>query len=146
MNHQDALKEMAVERYLLGELNGASLESFEEHLFECPECAADVKAGATFIDGTRSELRFPRTTSTPQAANPRSWISWFISPWILGPALAACLVVLAVQTLLFHLAAKVEEPQAANPHGSESLVPGQCRRSAATQSPGGRCAPILAPS
>ena len=59
MNHQDALQEMAVERYLLGELNGASLDSFEEHLFECSECAMDVKTGGIFIDGARTELGIP---------------------------------------------------------------------------------------
>ncbi len=53
MNHQDALQEMAVERYLLGELSGAALDRFEEHLFECPQCATDVRAGATFIDAAR---------------------------------------------------------------------------------------------
>jgi len=122
MNHQNALKEMAVERYLLGELNGASLESFEEHLFECPECAADVKAGATFIDGTRSELRFPRTASIPQAAGPRSWISWFTSPWILGPALAACLLLLAFQTFVVQPRMRVEIAQAQVPAVLNPLV------------------------
>jgi len=65
MNHQEAVREMAVERYLLGELIGASLDSFEEHLFECSECAMDVKTGVTFIDAARTELSVPRRVSAP---------------------------------------------------------------------------------
>jgi Putative zinc-finger len=120
MNHQDALKEMAVERYLLGELSGASLESFEEHLFECPECAEDVRAGVTFIDAARTELGAPRRASVPQVKTPRGWTSWLRSPWILAPALAACLLILAFQTFVLqpHMKlelARVQEPTVLNP-------------------------------
>jgi hypothetical protein len=99
MNHQDALREMTVERYLLGELSGASLDRFEEHLFECQECAMDVKAGAIFIDTARGELSAPQRVA-PQAEKVPSWLSWFTSPWTLGPALAACLLVLSFQLFI----------------------------------------------
>ena len=122
MNHQDALKEMAVERYLLGELRDASLESFEEHLFECPECAEDVRAGATFIDGARTELGVPRRVTVPQVATPRRWTSWFTSPWILAPALAACLLVLAFQTFVLQPRMKLELAQAQFPAVLNPLV------------------------
>lgn len=97
MNHQDALQEMAVERYLLGELSGASLDSFEEHLFECSECATDVKVGVTFVDAARAELMFPRRVAVAQVERAPKWTSWFTSPWILAPALGACLLLLAFQ-------------------------------------------------
>lgn len=100
MNHQEALQEMAVERYLLRELSGASLDSFEEHLFECPECTADVKAGATFIDVARTELNAPRRDVAPIQKRAPAWTSWFTSPWTLGPALAACLLALCFQTFV----------------------------------------------
>jgi hypothetical protein len=122
MNHQDALREMAVERYLLGELNGASLDSFEEHLFECPECAADVKTGAIFIDASRTELSLPRRASAPHLESPRGWTSWFTSPWILGPALTACLLVLAVQTFVVQPRMKLEIAQAQAPAVLNPLV------------------------
>ena len=120
MNHQEALREMAVERYLLGELNGASLDSFEEHLFECPECTTDVKAGAAFIDGARTELMFPRRAAAANAGKARGWVSWLTSPWLLSPALAACLVVLAVQSFVVlprmkSELAQVETPAVLNP-------------------------------
>jgi hypothetical protein len=120
MNHQDALQEMAVERYLLGELGGASLDRFEEHLFECSECGADVKAGATFIDAARTELRFPRRVAVAQAERTPKWISWFTSPWVLAPALGACLLLLAVQMFVVQprmrvAVARPEAPAVLNP-------------------------------
>jgi Putative zinc-finger len=108
MNHQDALQEMTVERYLLGELSGASLDRFEEHLFECSECAVDVKAGVTFIDAARTELSGPRRVAAPAMENASKWTSWFTNPWILTPSLAACLLVLSFQTFILQPRLKVE--------------------------------------
>lgn len=120
MTHQDAFQGMAVERYLLGELSGAPLESFEEHLFECAECAADVKAGLMFLDAARTELRAPARVAKSERKNARNWASWFGSPWVLGPALAACLLILGVQTFVVqpHMRselARVESPAVLNP-------------------------------
>src|SRR6266550_9342195 len=112
MNHQEALQEMAVERYLLGELSGASLDSFEEHLFECSECAKEVKIGGTFIDGVRTEVSVPRRVAAPRVESARRWTSWFTSPWVLAPALAACLVILAFQTFVLQPRMKLEVAQA----------------------------------
>jgi len=122
MNHKDALKEMAVERYLLGELRDASLENFEEHLFECPECAEDVRAGVTFIDSARTELKAPLRVPVPQVETPRRWTSWFTSPWILAPALAACLLVLGFQTFVLQPRMKLELAQAQVPAVLNPLV------------------------
>jgi hypothetical protein len=122
MNHQDALKEMAVERYLLGELSGASLDSFEEHLFECSECTADVKAGATFIDAARTELNAPRRVAAPNPKRISAWTSWLISPWTLGPALAACLLALSFQTFVQQPRIRQELAQAQTPSILNPLV------------------------
>jgi hypothetical protein len=122
MNHQDALQEMAVERYLLGELSGASLDSFEEHLFECSECAIDVKAGATFIDAARTELGIQRRPAATVVKHAPRWTSWFTSPWALGPALAACLLVLSFQTFVVQPRLKLEAARAQAPAVLNPLV------------------------
>jgi hypothetical protein len=122
MTHEDALQEMAVERYLLGELRGASLESFEEHLFECSECAADVKTGMTFIDAARIELRIPARVAKPHIGRASRWTSWFASPWVLGPALAACLLILGVQTFVLQPRLKLEVARAQAPAVLNPLV------------------------
>jgi hypothetical protein len=108
MNHQDALREMAVERYLLGELSGASLDSFEEHLFDCAACTEDVKAGVTFIQAARIELGLPQRNMTPRLKHSPGWLSWFTSPWILAPALVTCLLLLFLQTFILRPSHKLE--------------------------------------
>ena len=122
MNHQDALQEMSVERYLLGELKGASLDRFEEHLFECPECAADVKAGVTFIDAARAELGASRKAAAPQIERSRSWTSWFTSPWTLGPALAACALALCFEIFVVQPHMKVDVAREETPAVLNPLV------------------------
>jgi len=44
MDHSEAVREMAAERYLLDELEPEAREAFEEHVFDCPECALDLRA------------------------------------------------------------------------------------------------------
>ncbi|MGH9597724.1 MAG: zf-HC2 domain-containing protein [Edaphobacter sp.] len=122
MNHQDALHEMAVERYLLGELSGASLDSFEEHLFECHECAMDVKAGATFIAGAKTELAPSRRATVSDEKASSRWISWFTNPWVLAPSLAACLLALCFQTFILQPRMKLEVAREQTPAVLNPLI------------------------
>ena len=99
MNHDEAIREQAVERYLLGELPEVARARFEEHFFDCDICASDLKAGAAFVDALRTD---PQVVSPPQRnlqvvpnRKPRTWLR----PW-LAPALAASLLVVAYQNIL----------------------------------------------
>ncbi len=58
MDHNEALRLHAVEKYALGELPASLRNEFEEHYFECEECAEDVRAAAEFVDNVRAVLRF----------------------------------------------------------------------------------------
>ena len=58
MDHNEALRLHAVEKYVLGELPPSLRDEFEEHFFECQECALDVRAAAEFVDNVRAVLRF----------------------------------------------------------------------------------------
>ncbi|SRR6266700_766982 len=49
MDHEQAMKNMTAERYLLGELTGEELEAYEEHLFTCSTCFEQVSLGTEFI-------------------------------------------------------------------------------------------------
>jgi hypothetical protein len=122
MNHQDALQQMAVERYLLGELSGTSLDSFEEHLFECPECAMDVKTGITFVDVARTELSARGKVAAPHVGSSQSWVSRLTSPWIMAPALAVCLLLLAFQTFVVQPRMKLEVARTQGPAVLNPLV------------------------
>lgn len=53
MDHTEAVRKLAVEQYLLGELSGRELEEFEEHFFGCPECVEALEIGTGFMKDAR---------------------------------------------------------------------------------------------
>jgi len=53
MEHEEAIKSLAAERYLLGELTESDREAYEEHLFSCPACFEQVKVGSEFVGHLR---------------------------------------------------------------------------------------------
>jgi len=56
MDHSEAVEQMAAERYLLDELTPDAREAFEAHLFDCPDCALDLRAGAAFVEEAKVQL------------------------------------------------------------------------------------------
>jgi hypothetical protein len=124
MNHDRAIREQAVERYLLGELSEAARARFEEHFFGCPLCAADLKEGVVFVNALRfpsEPIRLPAPTSLSEPKihlvakhNPAPWLrAWLV------PALAASLLVIAYQNVLVlpglrHIAAVAQAPAVMN--------------------------------
>ena len=105
MDHTEAVKSHAAEKYFLGELAGAEREAFEEHFFDCPECAADVRAGALFLEQTKavfaSEAAAPRReVPAGTTAKPDRW-AW-LRPAIAAPALALLLAVIVYQNWPSH--------------------------------------------
>jgi anti-sigma factor RsiW len=54
MDHMQALKTLASERYLLGEMSELERHAFEDHFFSCNECAEDVRAGALMREGAKA--------------------------------------------------------------------------------------------
>jgi len=57
MDHATALRLRAAERYRTHELTPAERDAFEEHFFECPECAAAVRLEQAFAANARAALR-----------------------------------------------------------------------------------------
>jgi hypothetical protein len=53
IDHDEAVKGLMAERYLLGELNATERDSYEEHLFCCDACFQQVKAGTELIGELR---------------------------------------------------------------------------------------------
>lgn len=99
MEHTEVDRTLAVDRYLLGEMSGAELEDFEEHIFSCRQCAEDVSSGATFFDNARAvfrdELSESPATARAAAGRVRSWWSRFTLP-MLAPAFASLLLLCVV--------------------------------------------------
>jgi hypothetical protein len=98
MNHDEAVREQAVERYLLGELAQDVRARFEEHFFDCAICAADLKTGALFVDALRADRQPAGSPAPDLRIVPKRTAPW-LRPW-LAPALAASLLVVAYQNIL----------------------------------------------
>lgn len=105
MNHSDAIQRMAIERYLLDELTPEEREAFEEHLFECSECALDLRAGSAFISEAKAQLpeiasqpSRPSLQSTKPAEKKSRWSFW-LQPAFAVPAFAVLLAVIAYQNI-----------------------------------------------
>jgi hypothetical protein len=54
MEHSEASATSAAERYLLDEMPPDERQAFEEHFFDCAECAADVRDEAMIVAAVRS--------------------------------------------------------------------------------------------
>jgi hypothetical protein len=107
MDHNQAVEQMAAERYLLDELTPDAREAFEEHVFDCPECAMDLRASVAFVEEAKAQL--PALTD-PLPAPPSTgiikpkvkwdhWLAWW-RPAVAAPAFAALLIVVGYQNLV----------------------------------------------
>ncbi|MCC6858106.1 MAG: zf-HC2 domain-containing protein [Bryobacterales bacterium] len=72
MDHDTAIRLRTSERYLLGELSPGERDEFEEHYFECPECADDVRQGAMLRANARAVFQetgaWPKPAPEPRAS------------------------------------------------------------------------------
>ena len=118
MNHDEALRGMATEKYVLGELQDGSRDEYEEHLFGCELCAEDLRSTQMFVEGARSEFEASPVTTEPAAGR----MDRLFSPWVTGPALAECLLLLAVQFLVLRPKLEQQVVQAQTPAFLNSLV------------------------
>ena len=101
MDHNQAVRLKATERYLLNELDTDELEQFEEHLFDCQECALDLRAAATFLEQSKTILSQP-VESASRIAKPApapSWSAWF-RPAFVVPVLALLVVVAGYESFV----------------------------------------------
>jgi anti-sigma factor RsiW len=105
MNHSEAIEQMAAERYLLDELAPEAREEFEEHVFDCPECALDLRAGIVFVSEAKAQLPGMEAMTTAKAGRakangkPNFWAALW-RPAFAAPAFAALLVVVLYQNLV----------------------------------------------
>jgi Putative zinc-finger len=57
MVHTHATGTSTAERYVLGEMSDQEREEYEEHYFDCPECADEVRAAAIFRENAEAIRR-----------------------------------------------------------------------------------------
>jgi hypothetical protein len=129
MDHQSATQLMAVEKYLLNELTPDVRDQFEEHFFDCQECALDLRATEAFLSLARRELEVAAKAKPIPTERKKSWFSLFWSPAFALPALAAALLVIAYQNVVVYprLSNTVAELKAPEILPSISLAGGNSR-------------------
>jgi hypothetical protein len=96
MEHTLAHQTNKIDKYLMSELSHEERLAFEEHLFDCPECAAQITEDYNIIADLKAVLRepAPRTQTEPAKAKV-SWRDWF-RPVTFVPAFAALALAMVV--------------------------------------------------
>jgi len=124
MDHTTVVREKTTVKYLLNELDPALRDEFEEHYFDCVECAQDVSAGSEFVEQSKvvlaeSDAPIPVRATVRPIASPagRDWSPWgglaWLRPAFAAPVLALLLAVVGYQNLVTYprLQAELAQPQ-----------------------------------
>ncbi|HEY1912216.1 MAG TPA: zf-HC2 domain-containing protein [Vicinamibacterales bacterium] len=96
MDHPQAVETLAMERYLLREMNDTERDAFEDHYFSCVECAQDARAAAVMQEGVASGVARGADVASigdrPKVAAFRpkttSWRNSIALPWAAAALLA----------------------------------------------------------
>lgn len=98
MDHAEVLRLKALERYVLGELSPEQRDEFEEHYFDCPECAADIRSLAEFR--TVSRLVLQEDAANEERARGQGfegrWFGW-LGPITTVPVIATLAAIVIFQ-------------------------------------------------
>ena len=102
MDHNEAVRLQAAEKYLLGKLPKEQHAEYEEHYFDCSACAEEIKATVAFMESTRQVARedamepvgAKRLASTAPTSG--GWFAW-LRPAFAVPVLAALLLFIGYQ-------------------------------------------------
>src|SRR5467141_765885 len=107
MDHDMVVSQKMTERYLLYELDPVARDEFEEHFFDCKECALDVHAGALFVEQSKVVLAetpepvaaaLPATAPVPAESG---WLAWF-RPAVVVPVMVMLLAVIGYQNVVIY--------------------------------------------
>ena len=131
MTHQQALDGLASERYLLDEMTEVERFEFEDHYFDCAECAEDVRLG----DMIRQEDRRARAAMAPNTQVGRPVVVLTSAKWWRRPMVAAPWAVAATLALVVGYQSLVTVPGLRDAGGPQSIEPVMLRgatRGAAT--------------
>jgi hypothetical protein len=127
MNHDEAIRLKATEKYLLGELSAELRDQYEDHYFGCAECSQDVRTGAVFIDNARDVLGSGSVAEAGAKHHPApsgGWWTALLRPAFAVPALALLLLAAGYQNAVTipHLRTALSQSEVAQTLLSFSLI------------------------
>jgi hypothetical protein len=120
MDHNEAMRGAAVEKYLLDELAPPERDEFEQHFFDCQECAADLQTTAAFLEGTKSEFR-RRHIARPAPLEKKNRFAFLWRPAFASSAFALLLLVIVYQNVVVYPRFAGEIAQLKNPEVLPSI-------------------------
>jgi hypothetical protein len=144
VNHDDALRLSAAERYLQRDLDEELRDEFEVHFFECTDCAADVRWGAAMLDQMKIELAKEPANRLKVVDGREPAKLFFLRPaW--AAAIAAMLLVIGYQNLVEvpHLKTELASLTSPGVLPTVSLVDGVSRADKLPSADVGRDQPVL---
>src|ERR1700719_1169842 len=105
MDHDVVVRQKMTERYLLGELDPDARDEVEQHFFDCPDCALDVRAGSLFVE--QSKVVLAKKSEAVSAGSPvplpvvakPGWFAW-LRPAFAAPLMVLLLAVIGYQNLV----------------------------------------------
>src|ERR1700685_1329857 len=116
MDHNEAVRLQAAEKYLLGELPKEQHAAFEEHYFDCSACALEMKATVAFMESARLAARESARQTVedkrlaPVPRNNGGWFRW-LRPAFAVPVFAALLLFIGYQNRGTIPSLKLASPQ-----------------------------------
>jgi hypothetical protein len=140
MQHEDAIRTQAAERYLLGEMSPEERDDYEAHYFSCEVCGHDLSVTAAFVANARVALTAPAPARVDQrdtggsaawSGGGNRWGRLFATSQVLVPALGVAVVVLAALAGYQRLAVIPELRQQLAEREAAQAVPTVALRSAA---------------
>jgi hypothetical protein len=102
MDHNEAVRLQAAEKYVLGQLPKEQHAAYEEHYFDCPACAEEIKATVAFMESARQAIREEALEPVgakrlaPAKQTTGGWFAW-LRPAFAVPVLAALLLFIGYQ-------------------------------------------------
>ncbi|HVP47749.1 MAG TPA: hypothetical protein VMT32_14240 [Bryobacteraceae bacterium] len=95
MDHETAVKTQAAERYILDEFSPEDRTGFEEHFFECVECANDVRAASILAANTKAVIREDEARAA-EALRSGGGTKWRLSWGLVASAALNLMLVLGI--------------------------------------------------
>lgn len=103
MDHIEAVRLHAAEKYILGELPKAQHDEYEEHYFDCSACAEEIKATVAFMESSRQVAReealqvVDDKRLVPASPAKGGWFGWMLRPAFAIPVFAALVLLIGYQ-------------------------------------------------